>query len=189
MNITTKRQTPLASVLACVGLLLIAGQAAAAEYWLCAKAGNVTMPDGAVVPIWGYVQDDSSVGGNLINNLSDGCAGTPTLPGPPLAVPADDLGLTVHLRNDLTAPTSIVIPGIPSAASFTGIPNGDMFLATANSRDNGRANASPLERRGSWYSKNDLKDAGPTIMNASTVSTIPAAVVHASSRHFLRASR
>ena len=66
MNITTKRQTPLASVLACVGLLLVAGPAAAAEYWLCAKAGSVTLPDSAVVPIWGYVQDDNA-------NLADGC--------------------------------------------------------------------------------------------------------------------
>ena len=115
MNITTKRQTPLASVLACVGLLFIAGQAAAAEYWLCAKAGSVTLPDGTTagrsVPIWGYVLDTTNFGNN--------CAGTPTLPGPPLSVPsADTTGLTVHLRNDLpprnllpAEPTSIVIPG------------------------------------------------------------------------------
>ena len=109
MNITTKRQTPLASALACVGVLLVAGPAAGAEYWLCAKAGSVTMPDGAIVPIWGYVQDDNA-------DLTDGCpaldASTWTAARPALNVPSADVtGLTVHLRNDLSAPTSLVIPG------------------------------------------------------------------------------
>ncbi|MDT3708199.1 MAG: hypothetical protein ROZ09_15380 [Thiobacillus sp.] len=113
MNIPAKRQTPLASVLACAGLLFVAGQAAAAEYWLCAKSGSVTMPGGAVVPIWGYVQDDNA-------NLGDGCPAldstTWTAAGPALNVPSADLtGLTVHLRNDLTEPTSLVIPGQTAA--------------------------------------------------------------------------
>lgn len=105
MNITSKRLMPLAVTLLGIGLLFSAGPAASAEYWLCAKAGSVTMPGGVVVPIWGYAQDTAGFGNN--------CTGTPTLPGPALTVPAADLaGLTVHLRNDLTAePTSLVIPG------------------------------------------------------------------------------
>src|SRR4030065_287013 len=104
MNNTTKRQTLLASALACVGVLLVAGPSAGAEYWLCSKAGRVPMPDGAVVPIWGYVQDDNA-------NLTDGCpsldASTWTAALPALSVPSADLtGLTVHLRNELTVPTS-----------------------------------------------------------------------------------
>ncbi len=87
-----------------IGLLLTAGQATAAEYWLCAKAGTVTMPGGQSVPIWGYVQDSAGFAGN--------CAATAALPGPALVVPPGDTTLTIHLRNDLTLePTSIVIPG------------------------------------------------------------------------------
>lgn len=87
-----------------VGLLLGAGQAAAAEYWLCAKAGTVGMPDGQNVPIWGYVLDSAGFAGN--------CAAPANLPGPALTVPPGDPTLTIHLRNDLTSePTSIVIPG------------------------------------------------------------------------------
>lgn len=87
-----------------VGLLLGAGQAAAAEYWLCAKAGTVGMPDGQNVPIWGYALDSAGFAGN--------CAAPASLPGPALTVPPGDSVLTIHLRNDLTSePTSIVIPG------------------------------------------------------------------------------
>ncbi|MBI4998621.1 MAG: DUF11 domain-containing protein [Rhodocyclales bacterium] len=87
-----------------VGLLLGAGQAAAAEYWLCAKAGTVGMPDGQNVPIWGYVLDSAGFAGN--------CAAAASLPGPALTVPPGDTTLTIHLRNDLTgAPTSVVVPG------------------------------------------------------------------------------
>jgi uncharacterized repeat protein (TIGR01451 family) len=91
-----------------IGLLLGAGQAVAAEYWLCAKAGAVPMPDGQNVPIWGYVQDDNA-------NLADGCPAlgstTWTAAGPALTVTPADPTLTIHLRNDLTVPTSVVIPG------------------------------------------------------------------------------
>ncbi len=110
MNITSKSLMPLAGSLLGIGLLLSAGPAMSAVYYLCAKAGTVTMPGGVVVPIWGYVQDDNA-------NLADGCpalnATTWTVAMPALTVPAGDLaGLTVHLRNDLTAePTSLVIPG------------------------------------------------------------------------------
>jgi FtsP/CotA-like multicopper oxidase with cupredoxin domain len=74
-----------------------------AEYWLCAKPGGVTMPDGVSVAIWGYVLDAPGFAG--------GCAGEPSLPGPALRVGAGDASLTLHLRNLLPEPTSIVIPG------------------------------------------------------------------------------
>ncbi len=98
---------PLAGALLGIGLLLAAGQVGAAEYWLCAKRGTVTLPGspGVMVPIWGYAPDSAGFAGN--------CTAQPTLPGPALSVPAADAtGLTVHLRNQLVAePTSIVIPG------------------------------------------------------------------------------
>lgn len=104
MDIKMSRAAPIAQVLLGIGLLMAAGQAAAVEYWLCAKAGTITMPDTTVVPIWGYVLDDNA-------NLADGCPGLPALPGPALAVLPADANLTVHLRNELPEPTSIVIPG------------------------------------------------------------------------------
>lgn len=108
MDIKSSRAAPLANALLVIGLLLPASQAVAAEYWLCAKAGTVTMPDSAVVPIWGYVQDDNA-------NLADGCPALdsatwmPTRPA--LTVAPPDTTLTIHLRNELPEPTSIVIPG------------------------------------------------------------------------------
>ncbi|MBI5785678.1 MAG: DUF11 domain-containing protein [Rhodocyclales bacterium] len=109
MDIKLRYAAPGIAAALQIGLLLGAGQAAAAEYWLCAKAGTVTMPDSAVVPIWGYVQDDNA-------NLADGCpaldATTWMATRPALTVVPGDTTLMVHLRNDLTLePTSIVIPG------------------------------------------------------------------------------
>jgi FtsP/CotA-like multicopper oxidase with cupredoxin domain len=90
-----------------LGLLLVAARASGAEFWLCAKAGQVAMPDGASVAIWGYVLDTASFGG--------GCAGAPALPGPRLTVPPGDATLTIHLRNMLPEPSSIVVPGQSAA--------------------------------------------------------------------------
>jgi FtsP/CotA-like multicopper oxidase with cupredoxin domain len=114
MNRKLERAVRFAATLAGVGLLL--GSAACkssssekAEYWLCAKAGGITMPDGVSVTIWGYVLDSPGFG--------SGCAGAPALPGPALRVPPGDPTLTIHLRNLLREPTSIVIPG--QTASMT----------------------------------------------------------------------
>jgi uncharacterized repeat protein (TIGR01451 family) len=110
MKTTLKRLTPLASALAGMGLLTVAGPASAAEYWLCAKAGSVTMPGSVSVPIWGYVKDND-------NNLTNGCPAALDSTNWSAALPAltvasaDATGLTVHLRNDLPEPTSLVIAG------------------------------------------------------------------------------
>jgi FtsP/CotA-like multicopper oxidase with cupredoxin domain len=102
------RSIRLAVTLLAAGLVLGTGACSKskpdrAEYWLCAKAGGITMPDGVSVPIWGYVVDSPGFAG--------GCAGEPTLPGPGLRVGPHDPTLTVHLRNLLPEPTSIVVPG------------------------------------------------------------------------------
>lgn len=77
--------------------------AGAAEHWLCAKPVTLTMPDGQTIPMWGFAEDSANFGG--------GCAAEATVPGPELRVLAGDNTLTVHLRNSLPEPTSIVIPG------------------------------------------------------------------------------
>lgn len=79
------------------------GTAAAAEFYLRAGVNTLTMPDNAVVTIWGFALDTD-------NNFAT-VDGTVTSPGPMLSVPATDTTLTIHLRNTLPEPVSIVIPG------------------------------------------------------------------------------
>jgi FtsP/CotA-like multicopper oxidase with cupredoxin domain len=112
MNRKAERTFRLAAALLGAGLLLGASACSRsnpepAEYWLCAKAGGITLPDGASVPIWGYVLESPGFAG--------GCAGEPRLPGPALKVKPGSATLTVHLRNLLPEPTSIVIPGQTAA--------------------------------------------------------------------------
>lgn len=90
----------LSQVLLLAGLVTVAAPASAVEYWLRAEAVNVTMPDGIVVPMWGYALTDATF-----------ATGTATVPGPALSVPPGDPVLTIHLQNNLPEPTSIVIPG------------------------------------------------------------------------------
>jgi len=85
-------------------LALAAGTASAEVYDLCAVAGTKTLPDGSTVPVWGY----------SLNNGTTGC-GAVQIPGPPLVV--TDGTLIINLQNNLTEPTSIVIPGLPNPAS------------------------------------------------------------------------
>jgi len=85
-------------------LALATGNASAEVYDLCASAGTKTMPDGSTVPVWGYSIDDETTG-----------CGAVQIPGPRLDV--TDGTLTINLQNDLTEPTSIVIPGLPMPTS------------------------------------------------------------------------
>lgn len=77
---------------------------------LCAATGSVTMPDGLVVPIWGFAIDPG------------GCATPVSLPGPTLVV-NEGAAVTVNLTNYLAEPVSIVFPGqslIPDTAGAAG---------------------------------------------------------------------
>jgi FtsP/CotA-like multicopper oxidase with cupredoxin domain len=84
-------------------MLGVAGTASAVEYRLRAEAALMTMPDGAVVAMWGFAQD-KMVFGRLVR-------GPVTVPGPVLTVPPGDSTLTILLENNLPVPVSIVIPG------------------------------------------------------------------------------
>jgi len=81
---------------------------------LCATTGEVTMPDAASVPIWGYVL------GRTCN------PGDATLPGPVLRPAPGDTTLTVNLTNNLAEPVSFFVPGLRAtsaggtAGRFTG---------------------------------------------------------------------
>jgi len=110
-----KRQLNLSlRLLAAASLLAVAGSASAATFDLVAEQVNKTMPDGSVVPMWGY-------------RLAAQAAGTATVPGPTLRVPAGDTELIINLTNALPqaislpgttgTPTSVVIPGQRSASA------------------------------------------------------------------------
>jgi FtsP/CotA-like multicopper oxidase with cupredoxin domain len=92
-------------ILILAGWLLAAsaGIASAAEFYLRADARQLTMPDNAVVTVWGFALDTD-------NNFAT-VDGTTTTPGPMLTVPSTDTTLTIHLKNNLPEPVSLVIPG------------------------------------------------------------------------------
>ncbi len=77
---------------------------------LWAKTGTVTMPDGAVIPIWGF---------------ADTAAGAATLPGPVL-IGHEGETMEIVLHNDLPGETvSLELPGQTGlTADLTGVPTG-----------------------------------------------------------------
>jgi hypothetical protein len=105
----------------CMTFLLVAGvvamveESSAATYTLRADRVNLTMPDGAVVPAWGFADDVAGAG-----------TGTVTVPGPQLIVPGGDTTLTITVTNNLAVPISMNIPGqrYPNGATPTYVNDG-----------------------------------------------------------------
>jgi len=115
MNIRSFKQG-----VALTALLTAAGQAGAVTtYDLCTGTTTKTMPDSTVITMWGY-------------GIDTGAPCAPTVPGPQLTVPAGDNTLTINLRNELTDPVSIVIPG--QQATMTPV-----FFADAQGRQRVRS--------------------------------------------------
>lgn len=103
------RQLAFISITALVASLGLAADLHAKTYNLRADSTTITMPDGTVVPVWGFADMD---GGNTVK-----------LPGPTLDLPAADTNLTINLTNNLPVPVSIYIPGLrlpPSPTSQGG---------------------------------------------------------------------
>lgn len=102
----------LSAVLALLLLFITAGSAGAITYDITAEAATITMPDGAVILIWGYKET--------------GSAGPATTPGPVIEVPDGDNTLIINLTNDLpgTEVTSLQIIGqtmtAPGAPTYDG---------------------------------------------------------------------
>ena len=76
------------------------------NFYLTARQFDRTMPGGEVVPMWGFAQYESDFT-TLIRE--------PNIPGPMLTVPHRNSTLVIHLKNELTVPISLVIPGLPAA--------------------------------------------------------------------------
>jgi FtsP/CotA-like multicopper oxidase with cupredoxin domain len=84
------------------------------EYFLRAGTTTKTMPDGTVVTMWGFAQDSSF--GAL--------DGTVMVPGPIMAEAMGCSVLIVHMDNNLSEPTSIVINGQTTEMVPVRYPNG-----------------------------------------------------------------
>jgi len=85
-------------VLVLSAVVLMTMPSFAAVFNLRADETTVTMPDGAIITVWGFALD----------------AGPVTVPGPFLEVPPGDTTLTINFTNNLSMPVSIVIPGLPA---------------------------------------------------------------------------
>ena len=88
--------------------VLAAPQAATITVNLCASDGTITMPDGAVVPIWTYVDIGA---GTCTTGLAS------SLPGATILADVGDT-VVINLQNSLSVSTSILIPG--QSVSATG---------------------------------------------------------------------
>jgi FtsP/CotA-like multicopper oxidase with cupredoxin domain len=106
-------------VMACLSVMAL--PASAKTYALRAGTVNVTMPDGNVIPAWGFADDVAGAG-----------TGTITVPGPVLDVPAGDTTLTINLTNNLPVPVSINIPGQRYPVGATPTTSGGRVLSFTN---------------------------------------------------------
>jgi FtsP/CotA-like multicopper oxidase with cupredoxin domain len=95
-------------LLVLVGVVAM-GAAEAAEFHLRAEAFTIVMPDGEAVAMWGFALDTD---GDFATT-----EGAATSPGPVLEVPEGDATLTIVLKNNLSVPLSLVIPGQISVMS------------------------------------------------------------------------
>lgn len=132
-------------------VLMTAGPSRAVVYNLVAGTTNSTMPDGQVVPMWGF----GLQGGQI------------TVPGPTLSVKVNEKNLTVNLQNNLPVPVSIVIPGIPASsvtlrpvwtnAAGTIVSNGSRKAGDYTSRVRSFTIECPPGGTASYYWKNPMK--------------------------------
>lgn len=98
----------LALVVASTGLAALTGSPASAAVvtvGLCASDGQITMPGGSLVPVWGFVQTGGPCVGSLVNDTN--------FPGPVLSVDEGDV-VTIEVANALPAghTISFEIPGV-----------------------------------------------------------------------------
>ncbi len=89
--------------LALITGLLTVGHANCAQVDIYLRAGTttLTMADGRPVVMWGFAKDSGP-------SVQDG---TITVPGPSIVLGPDAQSLVIHLKNMLSEPVSVVIPG------------------------------------------------------------------------------
>ena len=165
-------------------LSVAAGSAGAVDVFLAAKTFDKTLPDGDVVPMWGYVEDTEGMcygaatdGDRLtcVNGLPD-----PQSPGPRLDLSSGDL--TIKLSNGLLEPTSLVITGqenpVSTGAGPTYIDPANPGMVTTGSRTNATqrvrsfgseaaANGGSMDYRWTAADSNPLR-VGTAILHSGT---------------------
>ncbi|MGA1870209.1 MAG: Ig-like domain-containing protein [bacterium] len=104
-------------ILILISLLILTSPSFAVTYNLAAAEVEWTPPGSiAAIPMWGFVEATVCPSQQEIWNM-----------GPILEVPAGDGTLTINLRNCLTEPVSIIIPGQGIPAVTGGIPAGTLI--------------------------------------------------------------
>lgn len=106
---TFSRTVP--GLLAVLSTALIIRSAGAVTFDLAAGSYEKTLPDMVTVEMWGYALSGDSY----------------SSPGPVLTVPPGDSTLTINLTNNLTVPTSLVIPGLPAGLNPVFHPAGSPY--------------------------------------------------------------
>ena len=81
---------------------------------------DITMPDGTVVPLWGFADVTAGSGDGVVK-----------VPGPALDLSAADTNLTINLTNKLPMPVSVYIPGLQLAPA-PATQNGRVMSFTAH---------------------------------------------------------
>jgi FtsP/CotA-like multicopper oxidase with cupredoxin domain len=118
MDNTVNRKQRWMTFLVMACLVVTALPAAAKTYDLRADTVNITLPDGTVIPAWGFADDVLGAG-----------TGTVTVPGPVLDVPAGDTTLQINLTNNLPVPVSIHVPGQRYSSTPGPVPSGGRVLS------------------------------------------------------------
>lgn len=106
---TFNRNVP--GLLAVLSTALVIQSACAVTFDLEAGSYEKTLPDTVTVEMWGY-----ALNGDPYSS-----------PGPVLTVPPGDSTLTINLTNNLTVPTSLVIPGLPTGLNPVFHPAGSPY--------------------------------------------------------------
>lgn len=71
------------------------------DIYLRAEVINKTLPDGTIVPMWGFARDTAF-------ETHDGVV---SVPGPVITVPENENHVRIFLENNLPVPISLIIPG------------------------------------------------------------------------------
>ena len=143
MKHTTINQGLRLLAAALIAVAALAGSSfAQATVNLCATTGSITMPDGASIPIWGFVDTGGAA-------CAPGMANS--LPGPVLRPAPGSATLTVNLTNALSEPVSFYVPGLRPTAT-----TGTAGRFTAMAPPGGTASYTFTLRPGTFLCKRDL---------------------------------